>query len=83
MNESVNVVDILMRETGLSASELASSQSLIDLGVTSFVIVRVLIAFEEHFKRELSPDQMEQVVSSPVSSLPELVRGQEWDLTGR
>ncbi|MFZ0170871.1 MAG: acyl carrier protein [Acidimicrobiales bacterium] len=74
MTEQDAVVDILARETALSASDLSSEWSLIDLGVTSFVIVRVLVAFEDHFETEFSVEQMEEVVSTPVAQLPEFVR---------
>jgi len=70
-----DVVEILVRETGLSASDLAGDRSLIDLGVTSFAIVRVLLAVEEHLARELSADPMEEVASTSVSLLPDIIRG--------
>ncbi|HXY44157.1 MAG TPA: acyl carrier protein [Acidimicrobiales bacterium] len=73
MSRQDDVVEILVRETGLSASELSSDWSLIDLGVSSFVIVRVLVAFEEHFDMELSVELMEEAVSLPVLRLSELI----------
>ena len=54
MVEQSDVMDLIAHATGLSASELSDDGSLIDLGLTSFVVVRVLVALEEHFEMEFS-----------------------------
>jgi acyl carrier protein len=74
MTERDEILDVLAHETGLSGPELSTDGSLIDLGLTSFTIMRILVALEEHLGVELSEGQMDELVSTPVSGLPALVR---------
>ncbi len=67
------IAALIVEEAGIAASDLASRFSLIDLGVTSFVIMRLLVSLEERFQIEFSEDQMEQLTSAPAAELVTIV----------
>lgn len=63
-----------VHEVGVSPPESPIDGSLIDLGLTSFTIMRILVAMEDHLGVELSDGEMDELLSAPLSKLPDFVR---------
>jgi acyl carrier protein len=67
------VLEIVASFSGLSPTEVPGDRSLSDLGVSSFGIMRLVLALEEQFDMEFSGEALRQFTAVPVSRLQELV----------
>jgi len=67
------VLQIVASHAGLSPAEVPGDRSLSDLGVSSFGIMRIVLAFEEQFDMEFSGEALRELTIVPVSRLQELV----------
>jgi acyl carrier protein len=68
------VLEIVASQTGLSPAETPGDRSLPDLGLSSFGIMRLVLALEEQFEMEFSGDELKELTTLPVSRLYELVQ---------
>jgi acyl carrier protein len=68
------VLEVVASQTGLSPAETPGDRSLPDLGLSSFGIMRLVLALEEQFEMEFSGDELRELTSLPVSRLYELVQ---------
>jgi acyl carrier protein len=68
------VLEIVASQTGLSAADTPGDRSLPDLGLSSFGIMRLVLALEEQFEMEFSGDELRELMTLPVSRVYELVQ---------
>jgi acyl carrier protein len=68
------VLDLVAAEAGIPPSDLAGESSLSELGVSSFRVMRLLLALEEEFDVVLSAGDLIEATKVPVGRLPELLR---------
>ncbi len=67
------VLDIVASHAGIARADMPSDRSLPDLGLSSFGIMRLVLAMEEEFEMEFSGDELRGFTTLPVSRLHELV----------
>jgi acyl carrier protein len=67
------VLELVASQAGLSRADLPGDRSLPDLGMSSFGVMRLVLALEEEFEMEFSGDQLKEFTTLPVSRLYELV----------
>jgi acyl carrier protein len=67
------VLELVASQAGLSRADLPGERSLPDLGMSSFGVMRLVLALEEEFEMEFSGDQLKEFTTLPVSRLYELV----------
>ncbi len=67
------VLEIVASQAGLSPAEVPGDRSLPELGVSSFGIMRLVLAMEERFDMEFSGEALREFTTVPVSRLHELV----------
>jgi acyl carrier protein len=68
------VLAAVASQTGLTFEELGGERSLTDLGVSSFGVMRLVLALEELFDMEFSGRELRAFTTVPVPSLYELVQ---------
>lgn len=68
-----DVLEVLAESTGLERRELSTRWSLVDLGLTSFRVMRAVMQIEERFAIEFSDDEIVRFAAAPASSLVHLV----------
>ncbi|MGO9198009.1 MAG: acyl carrier protein [Acidimicrobiales bacterium] len=73
MSDRDAILQLLSQETELDPAAFGAEWALIDLGISSFAVMKLLVALETRFDIEFSDEQMEEIVSSPVSELPTVV----------
>jgi len=68
------VLEVVASQAGLSRADMPGDRSLPDLGLSSFGIMRLVLALEEQFEMEFSGDELRELTTLPVSRLYELVQ---------
>lgn len=68
------VLRIVASQAGLPPEDVPGDRSLPDLGVSSFGIMRLVLALEEQFDMEFSGEALRVFTTVPVSQLHELVQ---------
>lgn len=68
------VLEVVASQAGFSPAEIPGDRSLPDLGVSSFGIMRLVLALEEQFDMEFSGEELRKFTTVPVSRLYELVQ---------
>jgi acyl carrier protein len=68
------VLEVVASQAGLSRADMPDDRSLPDLGLSSFGIMRLVLALEDQFEMEFSGDELREITTLPVSRLFELVQ---------
>jgi acyl carrier protein len=68
------VLRVVASQAGLPPEDVPGDRSLPDLGVSSFGIMRLVLALEEQFDMEFSGEALRVFTTVPVSQLHELVQ---------
>jgi acyl carrier protein len=68
------VLQVVASQAGLPVEDLPVDRSLPDLGVSSFGIMRLVLALEEQFDMEFSGEALRALTTVPVSQLHDLVQ---------
>jgi acyl carrier protein len=71
--EEEGLLSALAQATGLEARDLATTRSLLDLGLTSFRIMQALMQIEEGFGVEFSEEDIVKFPAVPASALVEFI----------
>jgi acyl carrier protein len=68
------VLAVVASQAGLSRADMPDDRSLPDLGLSSFGIMRLVLALEDEFEMEFSGNELREITTLPVSRLFELVQ---------
>jgi acyl carrier protein len=68
------VLEVVASQVGLSRADMPGDRSLPELGLSSFGIMRLILALEDQFEMEFSGDELREFTALPVSRLCELVQ---------
>jgi acyl carrier protein len=68
------ILEVVRAETGVDIGPEQVRSSMSDLGLASFPLTRTVLALEELFEVELTPDELVLATQTPIDELGDLYR---------
>lgn len=67
------VISVIVDETGIDAKTIKPSIRLIDLGLTSYALMRLLVRIEDHFECEIDAADFIRVFTMAIDDLRDTI----------
>jgi acyl carrier protein len=68
-----DVVGVISDETGIEATMIKPTTRLLDLGLTSYALMRLLVRIEDHFECEIDAADFVRVFTMAIDDLREKI----------
>lgn len=81
MSTQQEVIDIVVEQLGIDASEVTAEKSFSDLGADSLDLTELIMTFEERFGYEISESEAEQLAT--VGQVIEFIDRKKAELAGK